>query len=396
MIEDTATRRGRPLFPRPFLLCAVFAVLSTLLLAEILPRFAPGLLRFEHMLGDMRTSLLSDRLPSQHPRVAIASITDATLKDNKVRQPIDRALLARLVDAVDAAGAKAIGVDILFARVPPPDNEDMLIAAIRRARAKVVLAAGDERMGLPKAEMDRQARFIADTGRPAGYINLAVERDWVVRFKAKAAADSAYPKSFARQLAEAAGYRPEETRRRIAWLLEPRDGSDTFVTVPAEILLRPAGDAAAQRARAGLKDKIVIIGGLFPDIDRHLTPLSSRNEELQAGAVIHSHIVAELVDGRSIAQLETDSVALKLELAAVAGLAFLIGWRTRLKNQGLLIGGFATIGIIAVDTFVFWQWRIILPIVLALMAWFLGEFTGHYIGRWLGPRNADRSRWFVR
>ena len=105
--------RTRALFPRPFLLCAVFAVLATLLVAEIVPRYAPGLLRFEHMLGDVRTAYLSDRLPSQHPHVAIVSITDETLKDSKVRQPIDRALLARLVDAVDAAGAKVIGIDIL-------------------------------------------------------------------------------------------------------------------------------------------------------------------------------------------------------------------------------------------------------------------------------------------
>ena len=34
----------------------------------------------------------------------------------------------------------------------------------------------------------------------------------------------------------------------------------------------------------------------------------------------------------------------------------------------------------------FWQFRIILPIVLALAAWFMGEFSGHYVGRWLGPR----------
>lgn len=394
--EPGSSSLRRPLFPRPFLLCAVFAVLATLLFAQIVPQYAPGLLRFEHMLGDVRTAYLSDQLPSQHPLVAIASITDETLKDSKVRQPIDRALLARLVDAVDAAGAKVIGIDILSTRLPPPDNEDKLIEAVGRARAKVVLAAGDERMGLPKAQMDQQARFIAEAGRPAGYVNLAVERDWIVRFKAKPAPGSAFPKSFAQLLAEGAGYRSDEARPRIAWLREPRDGSDTFLTVPADILLKPAADDAAQKTRAGLKDKIVIIGGMFPDIDRHLTPLSARTDEMQTGAVIHAHIVAELVDGRGIGQLETNSLALKVELAVVAALAFLIGWRTRLKRQGLLLGSFATVAIIAVDTFVFWQWRIILPIVLALLAWFLGEFTGHYIGKWLGRRRSDRSRWFVR
>ncbi len=111
MGETHRGTRTRALFPRPFLLSAVFALLSTLLLAEIVPRYAPGLLRFDHMMGDVRIAFLSDRLPSQHPGVAIVSITDETLKDNKVRQPIDRALLARTVEAVDAAGAQVIGID---------------------------------------------------------------------------------------------------------------------------------------------------------------------------------------------------------------------------------------------------------------------------------------------
>ncbi|NJO24335.1 MAG: CHASE2 domain-containing protein [Sphingomonadales bacterium] len=395
MSNDTGTLRTRALFPRPFLLCAVFAVLSTLLFAEIVPRYAPGLLRFEHVLGDVRTSYLADQLPSQHPHVAVVSITDETLKDNKVRQPIDRALLARLVDAIDAAGPKVIGIDVLLARTPPPDNEDLLIDAIKRAKAQIVLAAADARIDLPKAHFIQQEKLIAAIGRPAGYINLATERDWVIRFKALPLAGSPYPKSFAALLAAGFGIRPEESYRRIAWLREPMDRSDTFLTVPAEILLK-APDAASQNLRAGLKNKIVIIGGLFPDIDRHLTPLTARANELQPGAVIHAHIAAEMVDGRRIIQLETDSLALKLALLVVAALAFLIGWRFRHTSQGLLLGSLATVAIIAVDTFVFWRWRIILPIVLALLAWFLSEFTGRYIGRWLGARSTGRSKWFIK
>jgi adenylate cyclase len=398
MIDNSGTRlvRSRPSLVRPFLLSAIIALLATLLFAQLLPYYAPGLLRFEHVMGDVRTAYLSDRLPSQHPHVAIVSITDETLKDSKVLQPIDRALLARLVDAIDAAGAKVIGIDILSARTPPPDGEDMLIDAIKRAKAKVVLAAADERVGLPKAHIEHQARFIAATGRQAGFINFATERDGVVRFKALPSKASAYQQSFANLLAQGFGVRPDETHRRIAWLLEPRDGSDTFLTVPAEVLLKPAGDPAAERLRAQLVNKIVIVGGFFNDIDRHLTPLTTRAGDPQAGAVIHAHIAAQLVDRRSINQLEADSLGLKLELAIVAGLAFLVGWRFRLQNQGLLLGSVATIAIILVDSFVFWQWRIILPIVLALMAWFLGEFAGRYLGRWLGPRNLDRSRWFVK
>lgn len=395
-LSGSRLRGVRQSLVRPFLLSALLALITTLLLVEVVPRYAPGLLRFEHVLADVRTAHLSDRLPSQHPHVAIVSITDETLKDSKVRQPIDRAMLARLVNAIDAAGAKVIGIDILFARTPAPDNEDMLIEAIRRAKAKIVLAAADERVKLSKGQRDHQAEVVAAAGRPAGYVNLATERDWVVRFKAQPSPTSAYPSSFAKLLVEAYGVKPDVSRKRIAWLLEPRDGSDTFVTIPAEIVLKSPDDPGARNAHARLANKVVIIGGYFPDIDRHITPLTAMMDEQQTGASIHAHIAAEMVDGRRIDQLETDSIGLKVALALVAALAFLVGWRFRLKRQGLLLGSLATVAIILVDTFVFWQFRIILPVVLALSAWFLGEFAGHYLGRWFGPRNLDRSRWFVK
>jgi adenylate cyclase len=392
---DNTGSRSRPeeaALLRPFLLSGVLALISTLLLAELAPVYAPGLLRFEHVLGDVRTAYLSDRLPSQHAHVALVGITDTTLKDYKVRQPIDRAMLARLIAAIDAAGAKVIGIDILSARTPPPDNEEMLVEAISRARAKIVLAAADQRIGLPKAHLEHQAKFIAATGRQAGYVNLATERDWVVRFKAQPDPGSPYRDSFAKLLAESYGAKVETMRPRIAWLLEPRDGTETFLSIPAEIVLRAADDPGARAVSAQLKDKVVIVGGQFPDQDRHLTPLTARMGELQPGALIHAHTVAELVDGRSIYQLDVDSWRLRLALAVVTAIAFLVGWRFRQQQHGIVFGSFATVAIIVIDTLAFWQWRIILPLVLALLAWFLGEFAGLYLGRWLGPRSTQQSR----
>ena len=100
-----------------------------------------------------------------------------------------------------------------------------------------------------------------------------------------------------------------------------------------------------------------------------------------------------MVDGRGIGQVEVDSLVLRLGLAVLAGFGFLIGWRYRLKRQGILLGSLATVVILAIDTIVFWQSRIIMPIVLALLAWFMGEFSGHHLGRWLGHR-PERAMWF--
>jgi adenylate cyclase len=349
-VERIGARKG--LFSRPFMLAGTMAILWSVVLVDIVPRYTPGLLRFEHSLADVRTSALSDQLPSQHPNVAIVGITDQTLSEYKTRLPIDRALLAKLVDAIDTAGAKVIGIDILFFRTAPADNEEMLIDVIRRARAKVVLAAADERLGLSQQEMARQSAFLAQAGRPAGYVNLATERDWLVRFKAQPAAGTAYPKSFAQLLVEAAGLPADMAIRRIAWLREPRDGSNTFLTIPAQVLLGPADEPLAKAARHGLKDKIVILGGLFPDMDQHLTPMTSRTNERMPGAMVHGHIVTETIDGRGIRQLEVDSLVPRIGLAILAGFGFLIGWRYRLKRQGILLGSLATVVIIAIDTIV--------------------------------------------
>jgi adenylate cyclase len=381
---------------RPLLLAGVFAVLSTLLLSELAPRYAPGLLRFEHYMGDVRTAWLSDQLPSQHPHVAIVGINDETMADYKALLPIDRHLLARLVDAVDAAGAKVIGLDFLFASPPPDDNELLLIDAIRRARAKVVLAAADERVGLTPAQREKQQSFLRDAGRPAGYSNLAIERDSVIRFAAAPYSEGrpAYPKSFAIMLAEAAGASTPEWRPRIAWLRTPRDRSDVFLTVAADTLLRPADDPLAKIVRDGLKDKIVLIGGMLRDIDSYLTPLTNSPDEKMHGVTIHAQVAAQTLDGRSIGQLEAGWFTLKPVLLLVTALGFLVGWSFRHKRQGLLASGVATAVIVAVDIFVFWQFRIILPVVLGLAAWFLGESSGHYLGRWLGPRG-DQPMWFA-
>src|SRR5262249_18549619 len=322
---------------------------------------APGLLRFEHAMGDLRTAAMSDRLPSQHPLVAIVGVSDATLNDYKMRLPIDPGLLARTIDAIDAAGAKAIGLDVLFVRTARPDNEGELIAAIRRAKAKIVLAAADERVGLSAEQRERQQAFLRDALRPAGFANLAVERDFIVRFKAQPFPGSAFPKSFAEALAENAGYASASRRRRLAWLRAPADGSAPFLTLSAETLLRPAGDPLLNAARQGLRGKIVILGGTLSDIDVHRTPLAPLH-----GALIHAQILAGILDARSIGQIEGDSLALPLTLAAITGLGFLVGWSFRYRRRGLIASGVATAVIIVVDTIVFWQFRIILPLVLAL------------------------------
>src|SRR5262245_36000816 len=135
----------------------------------------------EHWTGDWRTALLSDRLTSQHPRVAVVLIGEETLERYPYRLPIDRRLLASLITAVDAAGAKTIGLDFLFTQATEPVKDDALLEALTKANARIVLGAGDERVELSKRQADYQDAFLKKAGRPAGYVNLQTDADRTVR-----------------------------------------------------------------------------------------------------------------------------------------------------------------------------------------------------------------------
>jgi CHASE2 domain-containing sensor protein len=337
---------------------------------------------------DVYTALFADRLPTQHPSVAIVGIDDQTLADFKTRLPLDRQLLAKLVDAIDSAGAKVIGLDLFFTHPTPPDNENLLIDAIHRCRAKVVLVAADERIDLSPEQRRRQSAFLAETGRPAGYGNVATERDWVVRFLAEPARESQFPKSFAQLLAQEAGSTADINVRRIAWLKMPADGSETFLTISAGTLLLPAGDPQVQAYREALKDKIVIIGGLLPEVDQHLTPLTWITQEPMPGALIHAHIAAQLMDGRGRDRLGIGAQLAWLSGILIAAFGFVIGWRYRLTRRGILWGRLIAVTLIAVA--LMFQERyapglsrggVLRPGLYVLLAMLMGELSGHYLGR---------------
>lgn len=335
-----------------------------------LPSFAPYLLRFEHWTADWRTAYLADVPDATSKRVALVLIDDATLREYP-SSPIDRDLLARLVKAIDTAGATGIGIDVYFLKHTDAAKDAALIEAVRTARARVVLGAIDERGQLQPFQREFQKEFLAKAGRPIGYLNLHHDRDDVVRFTSAPAADGAYPKSFALQLAETASEpSAADGGQPISWLAKPADGTPTFASVTAhELLADPARGAV-------LKDRIVLIGGDFPNRDRHRIPLTVRDSETPAGVFIHAQIIQGLLEPRrAIAELGPVAVRGVLVLVAIAG--FVIGWSLwRSSIVHSLGAGFATALLLAVDAFFFKMLHVLLPFTLALVAWVAGLTAG--------------------
>ena len=332
---------------------------------------SPALARLEHWTADWRTALLSDRLPSSHPKLAIIEINNDTLEPYPFMLPIDRGLQADIVAALDRAGARAIALDFYYTKGTIPASDEKLFEALNASKAQVILGAYENKFVLKPKRLAYQDTFIDRVKSKAGYLNLNPDPDSVVRFRGEPPADVRHHESFSELLADAAGRRQINPAKRIAWLLPPQDGGSTFLTIKAHKLLD--GSAAANVAR--LKDRVVIIAGAFPYFDKYRTPLSLLNGTDMHGAEIHAHTAAELIDGdRSYSELT--SLQRQVFLAGLASVGVLLGWRFRRRRFDFLDWRGASIAVIAADAVLFKFAHLVLPFTLAAFAWVLSVTFG--------------------
>jgi adenylate cyclase len=357
---------------------AVFAIVFALLF-HIFARDFPIALRVEHQLADWRTGFMSDRRAAQHPHIAVVLVDDEILKGLPYTSPFDRGVLKRLVDALDAAGAKAIALDFFFQRPTEPAKDQELIAAIRATKAPVILAAADERTGgVSEEEFAFQREFVAATGRPVGYVNLDEDRDDIVRRRIGPKTGGAYPVSFAARIAEVDGKQDAGVGGRMAWLRRPLNNADTIFTVNGTSALDkgPVGTAVRER----LQGRMVIVGGGFPDRDRHRTPLfpgdGQGGSNTIHGVFLHAHALAQILDGRYVREIPVWPVVL---LVSMAG--FMLGAHFQHRGFNWISGTMWTSVIIALDLFLFWQFRWIVPYVAAVTAWLVGGVAGYLAAR---------------
>jgi adenylate cyclase len=260
--------------------------------------------------------------PHQHEIVALVLISETTIQDNPIRIPIDRFLIASVVRAVDQSKPAAIGLDFAFVRPTNPTADADLISAIRNAKAPVVMGSVDERMRLTSAQLDYHRQFLRDTGAVTGHLfferkaNRFGISDRVVREIWEPSPGTEQTQSFARALAQLKRKDVNSDFSRIAWLLPPTDGADTFFELDAsDFLTSESRDALLP----GLAGKVVLIGSDLADLDQHLTPLSVLDESRTAGVRVHAQIVAQMIDGRRLVEPGLRDESLLLFLLGVAG-----------------------------------------------------------------------------
>jgi adenylate cyclase len=123
-----------------------------------------------------------------------------------------------------------------------------------------------------------------------------------------------------------------------------------------------------------LKGKIVLIGGNFLDRDQHLVPLSVVSQARYPGLFVHAQIIAQLLDGRSLATL-----SLPLQLTAVA-LSSVLGFWLGRKLRWVVLGPelMSLVGLVLATVAAFVYADLILPYTGMLLAWFSGLAVGRF------------------
>lgn len=369
--------RGRLLFLALLWLSCAAAITATL---TVIASQTALLKSMEHWTSDWRGALLADRAPTQHGRVAVILIDDDTMHGYAYRSPVDRSLLARLVETLDAAGARVIALDFLFDQPTEPDKDRQLIAAVRKAADKVVMGIADARIPLRAERREYMDKFVREAGAATGFVNLRYEIDNVVRGEAdpmpNATGKASTTDSFAAAIARKVGVPVSAPAVRISWLRSPHDGSDTFLALPAAQIVAPSDETERRLAAmllASLKDRVVLIGGDLSDqTDRHPTPLSKIGEDRTPGVLIHTQAVAQMLDGRHI-----QALSVVWETVLVLGMSLtgiLLGWRIRASRWITSTLPIVLLGL--TDAIFFAGFRTIVPFAAPALAWLAGIFTG--------------------
>jgi adenylate cyclase len=298
------------------------AVLAGLLIAGaaalslVLTRPPSPLAAAEGLIRAVAFHLLAPSQP-QSRDIAIIAITDETLAKLPYRSPIDRRFLAELITGLGRSGAYAIGLDIVVDQPTEPEKDEALHAALKSVSIPVVVASVTSDSPLEKERRAYLDAFLA--AHRAGFVNLVRDRfDSQIR-EHEPRRPSTRERSFAAELAVAAGMKPPDRTFAIDWR-RSLPNEPPFPIYPAEIAL--------QLPRGWLEGRILLIGTLIPGVDEHRTLVSAFGPPAH-GVEIHAHILSQILEGRAqnpFSALLGPGVTLATAACGAALALLLAGW----------------------------------------------------------------------
>ncbi|MBT9514487.1 MAG: adenylate/guanylate cyclase domain-containing protein [Acidovorax sp.] len=254
----------------------VLLALGLWALLQVLPVWAP-LQRLEY---DLLASLTAPVRPDAG--VLVVGLDEPSLAVLNRSPPLPRRLHAQLVDAVSAAGAVALGIDMLFAAPQSPEDDAALAAALQ-GRMPVVLATAE--VAVPSSQVAQYRQTVPAMFPFARHGSVAVgfDDDGVLR-RAPVQDDALW-----RVLAQAAG-RP---------VTPPPPGALLRYYAPEVPLpyahYTQALDPAGSLPPGALQGRLVLLGQNTPvdGVDQFATPLQALGGRggvggTQSGVFVHA------------------------------------------------------------------------------------------------------------
>lgn len=304
-------------------------LVGALLLAGLSWRL-PGVGDAERSLYDLRSYLVAPHV-AQDPRVLLAVYDDQTLIAARKRSPLDRGLLAKALHNLDAMGAKAIGIDILFDQ--PQDEDEALVAALRGMNTPTFIAYADV-AGNRSDIVYEQQKFLdafrarlAGTKASAASIRLdfaqGVTRNWPEH-------DPRLPPVLGRAMLAAGGDQPAAARfdgyrGAVRYRLPEAADRPVWQSLRIDLFADPAIAAALADQVRG---KYVLIGGDIVDVDRVPTTFTAIDGDAVPGIQVHAAMIAQMLDRAALPRLSPLVLAAFALLVIVsAGLTSLLEWR---------------------------------------------------------------------
>ncbi|WP_092585585.1 adenylate/guanylate cyclase domain-containing protein [Rhizobium mongolense] len=313
---------GWPFSSRPVRLAVlVLLTLITISLLSRLPAWSLLELRsFDYL------STVDDPLPPADAPVIVA-IDEPSLAEMNEQWPWPRSLHARLIRQLRAAGAKAIGLDIIMAEQSSREDD----AAITAAVGPDIVLAGDETL-IQTPQADQLIRAtpmpqLTEAGARTGIASIDLGGDGVFRNI------PSYQDGFAITLAQAAGKAPGRLPAHA--LIQSFGPSRSYPTVSYYQALDPENFLP----KDFFKDRVVFVGLSLqnaPEIDKggadaFATPYTVHTGRLVAGVEIQATIYDNIVHRYSIELARLPVVALAILFAAILAAATVwksTGWRT--------------------------------------------------------------------
>ena len=288
--DRSETARSQP-FPRP--VYEVPTILLLVALACVLARnFLPFVAMAEIWIHDLRVARLTPPA-AQNREIAVVTITEETLTAFPYRSPLDRNFLAQVLHSLEAKGARAIGIDILFDQATEPAKDAELQRTLRTLSIPVVVGRVDDGVGLSEGQTDYMNAYLSGVDTALAMLPKDSLDGKVRAILLQSRDHGRSVPGFAAALARATGVQvPRGNYLPLAYHGNPNGVTPPFPTYPAQ--------AIALMPDAWFAGKIVLIGADLTLQDNHLTPFDvgfTRGAGMP-GVLIHAHGLAQLMDGR--------------------------------------------------------------------------------------------------